>query len=112
MALTREEALQRDVIDDSPAVMAVLRDALKRFFVAAREHGFEHPFDVTVRDEDGDTLREFTVEKGGKVVLGRTDDAEKLFLLPLTLYATDASGRAARLRVGASLPAESIEFVN
>jgi len=49
--------------------------------------------------------------KNGKVVPGRTDSSEKLFLLPLTLYMTAGNGRIARMRIDATQMIEPAEFL-
>jgi hypothetical protein len=105
--ISKEQANKQHVAVDAPEVMELLKQALNQFLTAAREQGFEAPLDVTVRDTDGDILREFTIERSGKLVKGRTSDANKLFVHPLTLFLQDAKGRCAILRVG-----EQIQFLN
>jgi len=112
MALTKEEAAKKEATVDSPALLMILKDALGQFLVAAHEHKFQTPLQITMRDSDGDVLREFTIEPTGKISQGRTDDAEKLFLLPLVLFCIDATGRVARLRISATQVIEQVEFLN
>jgi hypothetical protein len=112
MAITKKQANENEVEVDAPDVLELLKQALNEFLTAARSEGFEAPLDVVVRDSDGDVLREFTIERSGKIAKGKTADPTKLFLLPLTLFLTDVRGRIARLRVGATRAIESTEFLN
>jgi len=112
MAITKAEATAQGVITDNPELLTILKDALGQFLVAAHAHGFVAPIDFTIRDADGDTLREFRVEPDGKAVAGRTDAEEKLFFVPLTIFAVDANGRVARMKIDATQMVEPVEFLN
>ena len=92
------------VVVDSPEVLKLIREALAKFLLSAHAEGFTLPIDFAVTDADGCVLREFTLEKSGKLVLGKTDDPRGAFTLPLTIYATDARRRTATMRI--ALPNE------
>jgi hypothetical protein len=112
MAISKSEAAAYGANVDNPELLAILKDALERFVLAAYEHCFKVPLHVHILDSDGDTLREFTIKPNGKAVAGGTQDVSKLFLLPLTLYMTDANGRIARIRIDAMQMIELAEFLN
>jgi hypothetical protein len=93
----------------NPEAVAAVRSALHRLLLFVTDNGFTAPLDLTVCDQDGGTLRQFSIRKDG-IQVGASDALGGLFVLPLTIYLTDAKARAARLRVPASLAAEPIEF--
>jgi hypothetical protein len=112
MAITKEEGAAKGVAVDSLEMKAALMDALRGLFVAVREASFTKPFDVTVNDEDGATLRTFTLTRSDRLVMGTTDDVNKLFVLPLTIYLVDADLNVAKVQIGADLMIHPIEFQN
>jgi hypothetical protein len=112
MALTKEEAANREATVDHPALLMILKDVLGQFLVAAHEHKFQTPLQMTIRDADGDVLREFMIESTGASRQMRTDDTNKVFVLPLVLFCMDATGRVARLRISATQVIEHVEFLN
>jgi len=103
---------EKGVATDTPEVLAILKAALADFLGAAHKNGFELPLDFAVTDQDGIVLREFTLERNGKLVLGKTDDPNGTFLLPLTIYVTDSARRTARMRINAERIVEPVEMPN
>ena len=108
MSISIEEAWR---YADRPELLKLVSEGLQKFLTATAAAGFQLPMRVELRDSDGDLLREFTVARGGKIVPGRTDDAEKLYVFPLVATATDATGRVAVLTLDAEA-VKAVEFVN
>ena len=110
--ISKQEASEQQATMDNPALLALLKHALGQFFIEAASRGFQAPLDIAIRDVDNDVLREFTIEPTGKIVMGRSDDPNQLFLLPLSIFASDANGRIARMKINAMQIIEPAEFLN
>jgi hypothetical protein len=118
MSITKETARQCQSPTDDPRLLAIVQLALQRFLNSLAVEGFLLPMQISVHDSDGDILREFRVERGGKIVLGQTADAAAMYVWPLTAVAIDAGGRVAILKLAARgsdeavAPDVTVEFVN
>lgn len=117
--LTKEDARQCEGPVDHPALHAVVRSGLQTFMNSMAEAGFNLPLDISLFDAHGDLLRDFVMERNGRAVNGKSDDANALFVFPLVAIARDPSGRTAILHIHArgierdAITSETkIEYVN
>lgn len=119
MSVTQAQAKELGCSTDRPELLAAVQFALQGFLNQMAAEGFKLPLEISLHDSDGDTLRDFTVERGGKITLRHTTDALALYVWPLAAIATDPSGRIAvmRLEVAESDPDAvvtdtKVEFLN
>jgi hypothetical protein len=117
MSITKEAARQCEAQNDRPEMLAAVKHGLQTFLNSMAASGFELPLEISLHDSDGDVLREFRVEKGGRIVMGNSADATALYVFPLVAVAQDAKGRIAVLKLDAQgteavVPKVSVEFVN
>jgi hypothetical protein len=118
MSISREAARQCEGHTDRPELHAAIQSGLQKFMNDMAREGFKLPLEVCLIDAHGDLLREFTVQSGGKKVLGHSSNKAALFVFPLTAVAQDGTGRIAVLHLATQdvfevvKPDARVEFVN
>ena len=108
MSLERETARQLGTENDRPELLAAIQYGLQTFLNSLAREGFKLPLEVTLFDSHGDILREFTILRDGKKVLGRSANEAALYVFPLCAVSQDAGGRIGVLRLDAQSTEQSV----
>ena len=97
---------------DRPDVLELIWKGLQQFLFALAANDFRVPITISLKDADGDLVRDFVVTGRLKILPdARTAGADRAYVLPLNAKAVDVNGRTAVLKLDGAL-VEKVKFLN